>query len=546
MQKLKLTSLLLATMLLLPSFFACNNKETTDITTTTSANKNNTVTPVTHMAKVTYETPDTEITPSQDGQTRVIYALNIQNAGEISGDTEQVLASDRSTTQQVTVKPGVGYEFKGWSDGVETTSRRGDKGEQGKTITLYAILAPAALEMPILSITTETGADVQSKEVYIKGSVSLANCDARYAINDMDIEIRGRGNNSWLYRKKSYRIKFSRKTNFMGVAKEGNKSWNLIANHCDQTLLRNYTALKFAGMMPGIDFSPACVNVEVYLNGEYRGVYLMCEAIQIKDGRVDIADNPEAGTDIGYLMQMTRYAEEPAFGAGDRDYEIKSDLSTDDSLRSKQYSYIQDYVDRCYQAIESGDKRKIQSLIDLDSLIDTYIVEEMVKNLDVGWDSFYLYKEEGGKLYFGPIWDFDLSLGNANEGCEYPTELYAARNIMGQSNPWYYSMMSHDWIRELVAERYHSPEVQEVINSLHDMIQAEVDANYNSLKRNFERWQIFGEPQNREPEAIVQLKNYDQHYKYLLSWLDDRIDFMNAFIGGERYQAGYNTQEGDA
>ncbi len=299
-------------------------------------------------------------------------------------------------------------------------------------------------------------------------------------------------------------------------------------------------------MMPGIDFSPACVNVEVYLNGEYRGVYLMCEAIQIKEGRVDIGDDPEAGTDIGYLMQMTHYAEQPQFGAGDRDYEIKSDLSSNDTLRSKQHSYIQDYVNQCYRALESGDQRKIKSLIDLDSLIDTYIVEEMVKNLDVGWDSFYLYKEAGGKLYFGPIWDFDLALGNANEGCEFYTDLYAARNDMGQSNPWYYTMMSHDWLRELVAERYHSPEVQEVISSLHNMIQQEVDANYNSLKRNFNRWKIFGERQNRETEAIVQLKNYDEHYKYLLSWLDGRIDFMNAFIGSERYYAGYTTLDGDS
>ena len=546
MYKSKLTALLLATVLLLPAFSACTSKAPTDTTTTTTSKEYTPVTPVTHIADVTYNTPNTETVPSQDGKTRVIYALNIPNAGEITGESQQVLASDRSTTQQVTVKPGVGYEFKGWSDGKESSSRRGDSGEAGKTITYYAILAPAALEMPILNITTETGADVQSREEYINGSVSLANCDARYAIEDLDMEIRGRGNNSWLYRKKSYRIKFSKKVNFLGVAEEGNKSWNLIANMCDQTLLRNYTALKFAAMMPGIDFSPACVNVEVYLNGEYRGVYLMCEAIQIKDGRVDIQDDPEAGTDIGYLLQMTRYTEEPAFGAGGRDYEIKSDLSTNERLRSDQYWFIQDYVDRCYQALESGDKRKIESLIDLDSLIDTYIVEEIVKNLDVGWDSFYLYKDAGGKLCFGPIWDFDLSLGNANEGCEYYTDLYAARDLMAQSNPWYYTMMSHDWLRERVAERYQSAEVQEVIQSLHDMIQAEVDANYNSLKRNFERWQIFGEGQNREPQAIIDLKNYDQHYQYLLNWLDGRIDFMNTFIGGERYKAGYNTLEGDS
>lgn len=541
MQKLKIPALLLATVLLLPSFFACNNKETQ---TSDSTTRPTTATTTTQKAEVTYENPDTQVIPSQDGKTRVIYALNIENAGKIEGETEQILASSRNTTKEVTVTPGVGYEFKGWSDGKTDTNRSGDAGEKGKTTTYYAILAPVALEMPILNITTETGQDVRSKTEYTKGTIALTNCDERYAFEEMDMEIRGRGNNSWSYEKKSYRIKFSEKINFMGVAKDANKSWNLIANMCDHTLLRNYTALKFAAMMPNIGFSPACVNVEVYLNGAYRGVYLMCEAIQIKDGRVDIHDNPEEGTDIGYLIQLTNYAESPKFDVGGRTYEIKNDLSTDTDLAWEQSLYIQDYVWQCYEAIVNGNREDIERLIDLPSVIDTYIVEETVKNLDVGWDSFYLYKGKGGKLYLGPIWDFDLSLGNADEGCQYYTDLHAAQNLMGQSNLWYYTLMSYDWFRDMVAERYQSAEVQKIIGSLHGMIQNEVDANYNSLKRNFDRWQIFGQRMNRETHDVVKLKNYDEHYNYLLNWLDNRIDWMNSFMGGDRYNEGYNTQEG--
>lgn len=541
MQKLKLTALLLTIVLLLPSIFACGNQANQDATTPTQAT---TAATTTKKAEVTYETPDTEVNPSDDGKTRVIYALNIPKAGKISGETEQVLSGRNNTTTNVTVEPGVGYEFKGWSDGVTTINRMGDTGEEGKTITLYAILAPVALEMPILNITTETGTDVKSKEVYINGTISLSNCDERYAFEEMKMEIRGRGNNSWSYQKKSYRIKFSEKTNFMGVAEEANKSWNLIANMCDHTLMRNYIALNFAKMMPNVAFSPSCVNVEVYLNGEYRGVYLMCEAIQIKDGRVDIQDNPEAGTDIGYLLQLTNYAEEPKFGATGRNYEIKSDLSTDDYLAWQQMLFIQDYVEQCYDAICKGDRQKIESLIDLDSLIDTYIVEETVKNLDVGWDSFFLYKEAGGKLCFGPIWDFDLSLGNSDQGCEYYTDLHAANSGMGQHNLWYYTMMQYDWFRTMVAERYQSAEVQKIVGSLIEMAETEIQANYNSLCRNFDRWQIFGRKMNREVPAVVNLKNYDEHYNYLLAWMDGRIEFMNSFMGSERYNAGYNSLEG--
>lgn len=536
MQKLKIPALLLAAILLMPCLFACHNHSDSNAVTTT-------VTFATDKVTVDYETPDTHITPSQTGSTRVHYALNIENAGEISGEVEQDLSGGKTSTK-VTVTPGVGYEFKGWSDGQTNASRSGDKGTQGNITTYYAILAPVALEMPILNITTETGEDVTSKTEYISGTLSLSNCEARYALDKMNIEIRGRGNNSWSYQKKSYRIKLEEKQNFLGIAEDANRSWNLIANHCDHTLLRNYTALKFAAMMPNIAFSPACINVEVYLNGAYNGVYLLCEPIQVNDGRVDIQDDPEAGTDIGYLLQMTRYAEAPLFGVGDRDYEIKNDLSADSNLANKQMEYIQNYVWQCYEAVAAGNREEIERLMDLPSVVDTYIVEETVKNLDVGWDSFFLYKDAGGKLYLGPIWDFDLSLGNADSGCENYIDLHAAQNLMGQSNPWFYHLMGYEWFRQMVAERYQSDEVQKIVGSLHDLIQDTVDANYNSLNRNFQRWQIFGQRMNRETREVVKLKNYDEHYNYLLNWLDNRIQWMNGFMGSDRYNDGYNTQAG--
>ena len=532
MLKIKLMSLFLATILMLPTLFACQNnaKPSEDKVTT-------------NKTEIDYEMPTTDVRPSEDGSTVVEYALNIPNSGKITGSKMQTLKDGR-TTAEVRVTASVGYEFKGWSDGVYSPNRSGDSGKEGRITTYYAILAPVALEMPIISITTETGHDVTSKDDYINGTVTISNCDEKYAAQELEMMIRGRGNFSWNFEKKSYRIKFNEKVNVLGIGEKANKSWNLISNHCDQSLLRNYTALKFASMMPSIAYSPACTSVEVYVNGAYNGVYLLCEAIQAKNGRVDINRDIETGTDIGYLVQMTNYAESPMFTVGDKNYEIKSDLSVNSVLAQGQTKYINDYISKCYEAVISGDKAKIEELIDLESMIDTYIVEELVKNLDVGWDSFYIYKDKGSKLCFGPIWDFDLSLGNADEGCQNYTDLHAAQNTMRQSNPWYAIMMTHGWFRTMVSERYHSQEVQEIIFSLPILIRNEVENNYNSLCRNFDRWKIFGHKLNREPQEIVSLTDYDQHYKYLISWLEARIDFMNNFIGGERYNAGYNTSSG--
>ena len=535
MKKTKFLSLLLSAAMLLPMLLSCSNTEGAPTTTPSSTTSSSI------HSESPYDEPDTQITDSADGKTRVIYALSIENSGSFKGNAEQI---GDGATSAVTVEPGVGYEFIRWSDGNTSPTRSGDKSEAGKTTTIYAILQPVYLTMPVLHITTESGFDVESKEYYEAGTLTITNCDEQYAMKDRIMEIRGRGNNSWTYDKKSYHIQLDSKANLLGVGSAKGKHWNLIANHCDQSLLRNFTALKFAAKMSGVAYSPACINVEVYVNGYYNGVYLLTESIRVGDGRVDIADDAEAGTDIGYLVQLSNYAEENIFYLDGRSYEIKSDLSTDPALSWEQQMYIEDYMSLCYDAVASGDREEIERLMDLNSIVDTYIVEETVKNLDVGWDSFYFYKDAGGKLALGPIWDFDLSLGNANEGCENYNDLHAARNTMGQSNPWFYHLMAYNWFRELVAERFASEEVQAIIRSLPKMIRTEAEAQFNSFCRNFEEWRIFGRCMNREPRAITKLMSYKEHYEYLIAWLECRIEWLNGFIGGERYNEGYNTDSG--
>lgn len=532
MDKFRVISLLLAVVLLCPILFACGSD-------TTDENQPQQTPPI--VTDSPYDEPDTQITDSPDGQTRVIYALSIENSGNFSGNAEQI---GQSATSAVTVNPGTGYEFVRWSDGNTSPTRSGDKGTAGKTTTIYAILQPIYLDMPVLHITTESGYDVESKEYYELGTLTITNCAQEYAMTDRIMEIRGRGNNSWTYDKKSYHIQLDSKANLLGIGTEKGKHWNLIANHCDQSLLRNYTALKFAAKIGGLAYSPACTNVEVYVNGYYNGVYLLTESIRVGKGRVDVADDPEAGTDIGYLVQLSNYAEEYPFYIDGKTYEIKSDLSENQFLCWEQQMFIQDYMSLCYEAVAAGNREEIEKLMDLDSIVDAYIVEETVKNLDVGWDSFYFYKDAGGKLAMGPIWDFDLSLGNANEGCDKFTDLHAARNTMGQSNPWFYHLMAYKWFRQLVAERFASEEVQTLIKSLPGMIRTEAEAGYRSFCRNFEEWEIFGQCMNREPRPITKLMSYKEHYEYLIEWLESRIDWLNGFIGGERYNEGYNTDSG--
>ncbi|MCR5753813.1 MAG: CotH kinase family protein, partial [Acetatifactor sp.] len=264
-------------------------------------------------------------------------------------------------------------------------------------------------QMPVLEIHTEKEKGITSKVNYIKGTLTTKNVSENLALTDEPLQIRGRGNYSWDgTEKKSYRIKFDSKTNLLGQGKGEAKSWTLLAVHCDKTLLRTDAAYFFASKLETIPFVSSSSFVELYLNGKYQGVYEVCDQIQVNKARVNIDDTGER-EEVGFLVEVDKNAKEQAIRiSGGSTFEIKSDYSN-----RKQKKYIKDYLSSCYEAILSGDRQKVEELIDIPSAVDCYLVEEFMKNLDVGWGSFYFTKPKGDKLYFGPVWDFDLCAGNA-------------------------------------------------------------------------------------------------------------------------------------
>ncbi len=477
---------------------------------------------------------------SPDGSTKVIYAVS-GKGGTIQGETEQ--SPKASGTSPVSAVADLGYRFKGWSDGNTESSRKGDKAQTGTTKTIYAVFELDCLELPIISLNTETGTDVKSKEKYIGADLSVTNCAGDYALNGITLQIRGRGNFSWHdVPKKSYKIKLDESQKLLGLGEGKSKTWCLLANHCDQSLIRNYLTYQLCRQLSGFAWAPDCTSVELYLNGEYRGVYLLVESIKVDEHRVAVSEDVEKGTDIGYLLQMTKNGdEEYNFNSNGFNFDIKNDLSQDSDEAWNQIDYISRYVDECWAAVMSGDQEEVESLMDVSSLIDTYLVEEFVKNLDVGYDSFYMYKDKGGKLTFGPIWDFDLGFGNSDEhGCELAEDLYVALDYCNHyhSSEWYSYLMEHDWFRAKVAERWKSEEAQKAFGSISELATSTAKAGYNSFCRNFDKWQIFGQKINRETWHITELKNYTEHYEYLSKWIGDRFTWLNGFIGSEDYNNG--------
>jgi len=388
--------------------------------------------------------------------------------------------------------------------------------------------------MPVFTINTTDNAPIVSKEEYIGGKITVDCSEDAYEMNEAVIEIRGRGNYTWFdIEKKSYRIKFEKKTNLLGQGAGPARSWTLLAVHCDQSMLRTAAALTLAGKLSGIDFSSSVRFAHLYLNGEYMGVYQVSEQMQVQDYRVNVDDTIKEGDEIGFLVELdTQASELPVSDGFGHKYEIKSDIWNDE-----QYDYIADTLNIAFESLLTGEKDYVASLIDLESVVDAYLVEELFKNLDVGWGSFYMYQEVGGKLHFGPLWDFDLAAGNAdandkNPSFPMPEYIYVGSDSYNysQSHAWFIQLVKQEWFAEMVKTRWF--EILDTVNEVPAYVRA-VAALYSAdFDKNFERWPIFGQQINREPAQVRALKNHDEHAEYVAKWLEQRIAWMTEYFKG--------------
>ena len=145
--------------------------------------------------------------------------------------------------------------------------------------------------MPVVRVSTENAAPITSKEDYVKGTVSISDPDCKYSetkLLESPMKIRGRGNTTWKYDKKPYRIKMDEKQKVLGMDK--NKDWVLLANYCDKSLIRNLVAMEISRKLE-FSWTIDIIPVEFYLNGEYQGVYCMCQHKEVANHRVDIAED---------------------------------------------------------------------------------------------------------------------------------------------------------------------------------------------------------------------------------------------------------------
>lgn len=404
-----------------------------------------------------------------------------------------------------------------------------------------SLMPDGIYDFPALYLSSELDPFNIDRELWHDATASIRGTTEPFLFENIAVRLRGRGNSSWVRgaEKRPLRIRFIEPRAFLDSGYKA-RDWVLIANLFDLSLMRNYAAFYLADLMDGMDWTPFSRLVHLYVNDEYWGVYQLADERDTDNGRLQLNYDPHPAL-CDYFFELdgavTTWLNEKSsgnienvdfFSVDEKAYEIHFPKS---KKWNGHLEYLRDFVRNAKETARTRDYDAIAAVIDIDSFVDFYIMQELFKNIDVGNRSMFMQVKGQGsnrRLYFGPIWDFDRSSGNtlywtdtsyvfASTRCSWCEELYATPEIYG-----------------LIVQRWN--EIKNgPVNQMVDHI-AYLSYNYReAFEKNFERHDnILGaDPQPKWfemlPEATRQIDTFEGQAAYFIDWLENRINWLDNY-----------------
>ena len=400
--------------------------------------------------------------------------------------------------------------------------------EPPATDPLHDKAIPSDFRIPVVHITTEDGKAIDSKEDYVKASFRFED-PSRFYTDQKTVEvtgkIKGRGNTTWGMPKKPYRIKLDEKARLFGFP--GDKDWILLANYSDKTLLRNILAMEISRLC-GMSWTPRMLSVDVYLNGEYIGVYTFCDHKEVAPDRVNIEVATETDIEGGYYLEIEEAMDEPVCFKTVWDTPVM--FHEPEKPTEAQQRYVKEWFngfEHALERVQGEHDYAYRSYIDIPSFINYYIIQEITKNPDGNVrKSTYLTKEKGKPLEMYHVWDFDITLGN----CDY-TDFEKPEGWQMRYVKWYNQLFFDPDFKKAVVDRWN-----ELYSILLTQVPAFLDRQHALLAgaeaRNFDRWQILGV---KVWPNYYAFPTYGQEYAFLKEFYEARLAWLNERINRSDY-----------
>lgn len=258
-------------------------------------------------------------------------------------------------------------------------------------------------------------------------------------------KIKLRGNSTAECPKRPFTLKLSQNRDLCGMPEA--KKWVLLANWFDSTMLRNALAFRMSEQT-NLAWTPHSRFVELFYNGTFKGIYQLCEKVEVRSHRVDIAQD-------GWLIEIdarvtkkdsyfrTEYMENP--------YRIEY---PDENLSEQRIEQLHAFFQQAEAALFGDNFTDSidgwRKYLDEDSWIDWFLINEIAKNIDaVFFSSCYMHSGTDGRIVMGPVWDFDLGYGNTtNNGCDSPIGWHVRNSL------WYTRLFEDPMFAYHVRERF--------------------------------------------------------------------------------------------
>ena len=475
-------------------------------------------------------------TPASSGQSASLQMLTIKTTetNETSTPSWRTIAtakqnSSGKATFSISDPREVSHQYRAVSGGITSN-----------TVTFAAPLPSKATGLSQVYFNSYEGNSVNTRDRWFEGEYSMTAGGGCGAVpKTSKARMKGRGNYSWSFAKKSFSVNLKDGLNLCGLGKS--KKWAFVANHYDKSLLRNTVAGNVGRALTRLAWTPSSKPVDFFVNGSYRGSYILIERVTIDDERVNVpelkgaADNGQPNITGGYLLEWDfRKGADRDVTAGNRGWvgiKEPEDPGDPEGITSAQVSYINGYLDKTDSVLYSGgftnDSTGWKKYIDINSAVDYYIGMELMKPVDGNmWASVYMYKQRSGKLFFGPLWDFDLAMGSANRAGNVvsPSSWYLRNNLgvsaQQTSKTWFNRLNEDPDFRSAVRARW-----KQVYPNLSQssFIDSQRSLIASSASENFKKWSV---KEHLSKYQVVK-GSWSSEVSYLKSWMSSRRSWMN-------------------
>ena len=383
------------------------------------------------------------------------------------------------------------------------------------------------LDLPVIEIYTQNSTPVASKSEYVNATFDLIPNGADVeGINNATIQIRGRGNSTWKWEKKPFKLKFDTDVSLFGLAPSN--EWALLSNYADKSLIRNRLAYEMAKLL-SFDYTPSQYCVDLYLNGEYQGVYTIGEHLEAAPGRIELpysADPAQTGylIEVGGVDTAIHKKGVHYFHAGTIRFALVKTPGLD-KITSLHFDYISQWLIQADKAIvEGGDWRQY---LDEESLADWILFMELTNNTDCAFRrSCFFTKTPDSKLKMGPVWDFDLAFGNFNRDDPKYTSWATTTDDDYVGVTWTAYLLQDDAFVNTLYTRWQQIK-EPLLKRSQEVIEESRATMQTSAKLNFQRWDVLNLRTMMQHSNVVRYNTFDKQLSYLTDFLTKRADWLS-------------------